>query len=1400
MMELCWSTFLFLSPVRQSYQVRFFTAIAHETNQFAAVSMESSALSFAGTMVLLAVLNRVLAPDICDDDRSILKGVVQDVVGECTKTVFSRLNAMQRFPVKIHSAISAGDMHGISVCISTVQSLSMCVCALLLLMSQCNRLGLETDADAADEIFGKSCDVVCEVISAATTAESTFSENSVAFVNMIMGVVGSGSLMLALAGTCSSAGYSKRVVSNVNAPRQLLVRSALKQIRSIIDKMIKISADFAVCHTKVSSIIAQAEQNGEKNGVGAACWHVDESSVMGGFEGVYEGCLWRADLGEWETRAQFGDAFPAKSVDEVRAGDTVIEYLALCSPSHSSRSSIDVIVNNCYASTCEEDETRRPLSPSEIVSRGLAALALSVTWECMRSACVYVNLPENTPWREPTATVVVMGLRSMFAAAFGLELVHRLDFVLSVTNPVGYEKCNDPAIRLGVSCVRPRDLDAQAIQSWLEDSLALQRDEIDAYDGLRLEKAKFMHLRRGDANVLARAWMCLGAAIKTEEDTVACYEFSVDWMLFHSLHVAGQYVPTWTSTHDPQMLEILQGICMRQLPAVLGISALREMRQRLETRVPESVSAGSMLRKKAFGKAYLARPGSARPNANVSEEASVLQALMYSSVNLSLAEGFVDDWTSAPSLTLDGSLAEFPHINPRGLKDPPSTSARAWKEVFFEGLNREVDEERDEKADNISKMRLAQSVLICLGRLCISEKSINQMMLDKQQPLCACAAGSPTSHAFGLDNMHGAPGGCNDRRIAWWDRTSCSAFCSVCRGKMEDAKTACNMCDIPTAAQELLLFRRCMTTKQRRYSELKSFLNGKWRLLQILNWNTLDCDEANSRGLRDSWHACRAAAAVVLAGLSSSARVRDDILSLGCARLILNRVYPLLTRTFGSAPEENTSPSFSANRKVPANSDLRTSLIPSRTSSVNECCAWCFCIAQWSSHPELLTILLRCGVVHFLLDFPPAPGSIQLCSSQGSYRWLPNFLRLFSSLVSEKETAVTLIGDACSCSIGAALFAATAVSRSLALPAGMYLHNSLSASAISDFEEARFEAIRCIGPRWERRWSHVLSQLDMLRPFDNFDLKLQNVAEGSWCIAVPYSVCWGIADMLIYSGCSQTRTPLLQKSAQGAVALLFAANLPPVVSWLCDSAEKHERTRKILSSDLREHSEVSPPVKEFFQELERRRRLLHCIDACARACLLFQRVTADHVFDISDNVLGYVHELVLAAATHFISEDHVMNLRKIVLVRSSIAAICTVASSYLNSSGMRLSSSHTIHSSTVPIPPVVLQAVIVICERSRALLSSVPHLSRSKSSFESLRKNITDSSPHIVPTLDAYTSHALTCRISLPIVEMLVKTSNLMFMSQFTWPLDSSVHSFTFEEAFSKTYLPVVITKVCFPR
>ena len=808
------------------------------------------------------------------------------------------------------------------------------------------------------------------------------------------------------------------------------------------------------------------------------------------------------------------------------------------------------------------------------------------------------------------------------------------------------------------------------------------------------------------------------------------------------------------------------------------------------------------------------RPGSAKPNVSSGEEATALQALMYSSINLPLEEGFVEDWMSAPSRAADGSLSDVPHIDQRGLRDPPSASARAWADIFFEGLNRGSVEDGDgDDKDKVANMRLGQSVLICLGRMCISEKSINQMMLDKQQPVCACTSGSPSSLAFGLDNMHGAPGGSNDRSIMWWDRTSCSAFCSVCRLKMEAAGVQCSFCDISTASQQLLLLRRCMTTKQRRYTAIKSYLNAKWRLMQILQWNSLVCDETGSGTNTDCWQACRAAAAVVLAGVSSSARVRDDVVALGCARVMIERVFPLLTCTFGGTAEEKdrgndrrqASPAPGSREHSPSAVALAASasLLASRIISINECCAWCLCITQWASHPQLMTILLRCGVVHFLLDFPPSPGSIDLVSAHGARRWLPNFMQLFTSLVSERGSTMTLVGDGCSCSIGATLIAAAAVARALALPPGMYLHNSLSPSSAADLEEARSQALRCIGPRWERRWSHVLSQLEMLRPFENFDLKLQLVSVGSWCIAVPYSVCWGIADMLIYTGCSPTRTPLLQQSAKGTVALLFTANLPQVVEWLRDSPHNHEITRKILSSDLREHSEVSPPVKEFFRQLEQRRRLLHCIDACARACLLLealQRVTTGEDVEMPDGVLGFVQELVLAAADHLSKEDQVVNLRKIVLARSAILAICTVASGYINSSATRSSSSSSSSSPSSPpaspLPPPVLQAIITICDRSRALLAAVPHLHKAKSSFEALRHNITVSSPHIVPTLDAYTSHALTCRVSLPVVEMLVKTTNLMLMSQFTWPLDDPVLSFTFDEAFSKTYLPIVITQV----
>jgi hypothetical protein len=193
---------------------------------------------------------------------------------------------------------------------------------------------------------------------------------------------------------------------------------------------------------------------------------------------------------------------------------------------------------------------------------------------------------------------------------------------------------------------------------------------------------------------------------------------------------------------------------------------------------------------------------------------------------------------------------------------------------------------------------------------------------------------------------------------------------------------------------------------------------------------------------------------------------------------------------------------------------------------------------------------------------------------------------------------------------------------------------------------------------------------------------------------------------------------------------------------------------------------------------------------------LLQRVTSDGNADIPDGVLDYVHELLLATAGHLSHEDHVMNLRKIVLARSSIGAECTVASRYLNSTAMQLSLATPVPSAFNRIPSNVLQALIAVCDRSSVLLASVPHLSRSKSSFESLRRNITDSSPHVLPNLDAYTLNALSCNISLPVVEMLVKTTNLMFMSQFTWPLDSPILSFVFEEDFSRTYAPVVITQV----
>ena len=52
-----------------------------------AVSMESPALTFVGTSVLLSVLNQVLSPTMSDDDRSIVRAAVQDVVGTCIKTI-----------------------------------------------------------------------------------------------------------------------------------------------------------------------------------------------------------------------------------------------------------------------------------------------------------------------------------------------------------------------------------------------------------------------------------------------------------------------------------------------------------------------------------------------------------------------------------------------------------------------------------------------------------------------------------------------------------------------------------------------------------------------------------------------------------------------------------------------------------------------------------------------------------------------------------------------------------------------------------------------------------------------------------------------------------------------------------------------------------------------------------------------------------------------------------------------------------------------------------------------------------------------------------------------------------------------------------------------------------------
>jgi hypothetical protein len=318
----------------------------------------------------------------------------------------------------------------------------------------------------------------------------------------------------------------------------------------------------------------------------------------------------------------------------------------------------------------------------------------------------------------------------------------------------------------------------------------------------------------------------------------------------------------------------------------------------------------------------------------------------------------------------------------------------------------------------------------------------------------------------------------------------------------------------------------------------------------------------------------------------------------------------------------------------------------------------------------------------------------------------------------------------------------------------------------------------------------------MLRPFENFDLKLQNTTSGKWCVAVPYSVCWRTADMLIYSKCSSARMPLLHQSAQGTVNLLFAANLPHVLDWLRRSPEDHEQTRKILSSDLHEHSEVSPPIKEYFLQLERQRRLLHCIDACARACLLLQQLVSEDHPEIPDYVCHHVYELVVAAAEHFLNKHHTVTLRKIVLVRSAIGAIRTVTAGYLESSAAQLSSAAPRPVQVNPLSSQVLQAVLAICDRSCSLLASVPNITKSTSSFHVLRRNISASSPHILPALDSYTSHALSCSLSIPVVEMLVKTTNLMFMSQFTWPLDASVFSFTFAEEFSKTYLPVVITQV----
>ncbi len=237
---------------------------------------------------------------------------------------------------------------------------------------------------------------------------------------------------------------------------------------------------------------------------------------------------------------------------------------------------------------------------------------------------------------------------------------------------------------------------------------------------------------------------------------------------------------------------------------------------------------------------------------------------------------------------------------------------------------------------------------------------------------------------------------------------------------------------------------------------------------------------------------------------------------------------------------------------------------------------------------------------------------------------------------------------------------------------------------------------------------------------------------------------------------------MLQQSAQGTVSLLLAANLPQVVTWLRNSPESEERSRKILSSDLREHSESSPPVKESFFELEQRRRLLHCVGACARACLLLQHVMSEDNSRIPDGVLEFVHELVLSSADHLSNQDHIISIRKIVLARSAIVAISTVAAVYLNSTATQLSLSPTVSASLNPLPTNVLQAIIAICDRSRALIVAVPNISRSKLYFEDLRRNIMSSSPHIVPNLDGYTTHALKCNVSIPVVEMLVKTTNLM--------------------------------------